>query len=100
MVARTGGRLLEPRAATTFAGTSIPVAVLPACRILPRNLIALSPGRPGLRRRRDLAVRLNRQLHDAQVVAERIAQTKIDSVRVLSRLLGHLDAAGLQSLVG
>src|SRR3982074_1623627 len=100
MVARTGGRLLDPRAATTFAGTSIPAAVFPAARILVRNLIALSPGRPGLGRRRGLPVWLKGQLHDAQVVAERVAQSEVDPVRVLGRLLGDLDTAGLQGLVG
>src|ERR1700687_3739607 len=100
MVPVTGGRLLDPRAATTFAGTSIPAAVFPAARILVRNFIALSPGRPGLGRRRHLPVWLNRQLHYAQVVAERVAQPEVDAVRVLGRLLGDLDTAGLQGLVG
>src|ERR1700682_3871041 len=101
MVARTGGRLLDPRAATTFAGTSIPAAVFPAGRILVRNLISLLCSRrlrfgPG----RGLPVGLKRQLHDAQMVAEGIAQPEVDAVGVLGRLFGNLDAAGLQSLVG
>src|SRR6266849_10475844 len=70
MVARTGGRLLDPRAATTFAGTSIPAAVFPAGRILVRNLIVLCPGRLCLGPDRGLPVGLARQLDDAQVVAK------------------------------
>src|SRR5216684_963814 len=100
MVARTGGRLLDPSAATTFAGTSMPAAVFPAGRILVRNLIASGLGRLGLGRRRDLPVWLDRQLHDAQVIAEWVAQSKVDAIRVFSRLFGDLDAAGFQSLVG
>src|SRR6266571_5260321 len=41
MVTWTGGRLLEPSPSTTFGGTSIPAAVLPADRSLVRNLIAV-----------------------------------------------------------
>src|ERR671937_1208921 len=37
MVTRTAGRLLDPSPATTLGGTSMPVAVLPAWRILVRN---------------------------------------------------------------
>src|ERR1700674_3542800 len=99
MVARTGGRLLDPRAATTFAGTSIPAAVFPAGRILVRNLIALlCPRRLHLGPGRDLPVRLKRQLHDAQMVAEGIAQPEVDAVGMLGRLFGDLDTAGLQCL--
>src|SRR5260370_19800843 len=96
MVARTGGRLLDPRAATTCAGTSTPAAVLPAGRILVRNLIALRPGRLGLGPDRGLPG----ELHDAQVVAERVAETEVDAIRVLGGLFGDFDPAGLQRLVG
>src|SRR6267142_5178561 len=101
MVARTGGRLLDPRAATTFAGTSIPVAVLPACRILPRNLIALCLCRPGSRRVECLGqtVVANRQLHDANVIAERVAQSEVGAVEVLLRFRRDLDAARLEGRV-
>src|SRR5450759_738280 len=101
MVARTGGRLLEPRAATTFAGTSIPAAVLPDCRILVRNLIAaLCLSR--LRRIQGLghAVVTGRELHDADVVAEGIAEPEVGAIEVLFRLRSELDAATLQRLVG
>src|SRR5919201_277176 len=37
MVTRTAGRLLDPSPATTLGGISMPVAVLPAWRILVRN---------------------------------------------------------------
>src|SRR5258708_16586749 len=101
MVARTGGRF-EPRAATTFAGTSIPAAVLPEGRILVRNLIALCLGRLGLWRVEGLGqpVVANRQLDDADVVAERVANPEVGSVKVLFRLGGELDAARLERLVG
>src|ERR1700674_5069960 len=39
MVTRTSGTLVEPNASTTFGGTSMPAAVLPAANILVRNLI-------------------------------------------------------------
>src|SRR6267143_820770 len=101
MVARTGGRLLEPRAATTFAGTSIPVAVLPACRILPRNFMSLYLCRAGFRRIEGLrqTVVANCQLHDSNVIAERVAQPEVGAVEVLLRLRGDLDAARLERLV-
>src|SRR5260370_39515300 len=101
MVARTGGRF-EPRAAPTFAGTSIPAAVLPEGRILVRNLIALCLGRLGLWRVESLGqpVVANRQLDDADVVAERVANPEVGSVKVLFRLGGELDAARLERLVG
>src|SRR5258708_34966034 len=93
MVAVTGGRF-DPRAATTFAGTSIPAAVLPEGRILVRNLIALCLGRLGLWRVESLGqpVVANRRLDDADVVAERIANPEVGSVKVLFRLRGGLDA--------
>src|SRR5258708_9936930 len=101
MVARTGGRF-EPRAATTFAGTSIPAAVLPEGRILVRNLIALCLGRLRFRRVEGLAqpVVANRQLDDADVVAERVADPEVGSGKVLFRLGGALHAARLERLVG
>src|SRR5258708_35142321 len=101
MVARPGGRF-EPRAATTSAGTSIPAAVLPEGRILVRNLIALCLGRLGLWRVESLGqpVVANRRLDDADVVAERIANPEVGSVKVLFRLGGELDAARLERLVG
>jgi hypothetical protein len=37
IVTRTGGRLPAPRASTTSAGTSKPIAVLPSCRIVVRK---------------------------------------------------------------
>src|SRR5437867_437473 len=43
-VTRTFGRLPEARLSTTFAGTSMPVAVLPACKSLTRNLIVVTDG--------------------------------------------------------
>jgi hypothetical protein len=43
IVTRTGGRLPAPRPATTVDGTSMPVAVLPACSTVVRNLIRRSP---------------------------------------------------------
>ena len=49
-------------------------------------------------RRRDLPVWLNRQLHDAQVVAEGVAQPEVDAVRVLRRLLGDFDTAGAKAV--
>src|ERR1700694_2237349 len=101
MGARPGGRLLDPRAATTFAGTSIPAAVFPAGRILVRNLIALlCPRRLRFGPGRGLPVGLKRQLHYAQVVAEGIAHPAVDAVGMLGRLFGTLDAACLQCLVG
>src|SRR6267378_1025086 len=101
MVARTGGRLLEPRAATTFAGTSIPVAVLPACRILPRNFISLYLCRAGFRCVEGLrqAVVAHRQLHDSNVIAERVAQPEVGAVEVILRLRGDLNAPRLQCVV-
>lgn len=42
--ALTGGRLPAPRPATTSSGTRIPVAVLPLCSILARNLMRNYPG--------------------------------------------------------
>src|SRR3972149_3051773 len=39
MVTRTGGRLPDPRAATTSSGTRIPVAVLPPSSIVARNFM-------------------------------------------------------------
>src|SRR5260370_32190040 len=101
MVARTGGRLLDPSAAPTFAGTPTPAAVFPAGRILVRNLIALlSPGRLGLGPGRGLSVWLTRQLHDTKVIAERVAKPKVDAIRVLSRLLRDFHASGFQRLIG
>src|SRR5258705_12987453 len=102
MVTRTGGRLLEPRAATTFAGTSMPAAVFPAARILVRNFMSLCLCRAGFRRieRLGQAVVANRQLHDSNVVAERVAEAEVGAVEVLLRLGGDLDAAPLQGLVG
>src|SRR5260370_8447222 len=101
MVRRTVGRF-ERRAATTFAGTSIPAAVLPEGRILVRNLIALCLGRLGLWRVESLGqpVVANRQLDDADVVAERVANPEVGSVKVLFRLGGELDPARLERPVG
>src|SRR5260370_42529327 len=93
MVRRTVGRF-ERRAATTFAGTSIPAAVLPEGRILVRNLIALCLGRLGLWRVESLGqpVVANRQLDDADVVAERVANPEVGPGKVRFRLGGELDA--------
>src|SRR4029077_8371150 len=101
MVARTGGRF-EPRAATTFAGTSIPAAVLPLSRIFVRNLIALRLGRLGFWRVQRLgqSVVPNRQLDDTDVVAEGIANAEVGSVEVLFWFRGELDTPGLERLVG
>src|SRR6266566_6874544 len=101
MVTRTGGRLLEPRAATTFAGTSMPAAVFPAARILVRNFMSLCLCRAGFRRveRLGQTVVANRQLHDSNVIAERVAQPEVGSVEVLLRLRGDLNAARLERLV-
>src|SRR5260370_38362144 len=101
MVARTGGRL-NRKGATTVAGTSTPAAVLPESRILVRNLIALCLGRLRFRRVEGLGqpVVANRQLDDADVVAERVANPEVGSVKVLFRLGGELDAARLERLVG
>src|ERR1700682_1566466 len=99
MVARTGGRLLDPRAATTFAGTSIPVAVFPACRILVRNLIAGLGFRPGdfsALQRLWYTVVGSRELNDSEVVAKRVADSEIGAVEMLFRLRGELDALRLQ----
>src|SRR5947208_14872564 len=59
MVTRTGGRLLGPRLSRTWVGTRIPVAVLPARRILARNFMnahlsgwkRFAPYRPHVRNR-------------------------------------------------
>src|SRR3989454_478723 len=59
MVTRTGGRLLGPRLSRTWVGTRIPVAVLPARRILARNFMdahlsgwkRIAPYRPHVRNR-------------------------------------------------
>src|SRR5262249_22015592 len=40
-VTRTGGRRPAPRASTIFAGTSIPVAVFPACSRVVRKVIVV-----------------------------------------------------------
>src|SRR5712671_1634073 len=101
MVTRTGGRLLEPRAATTFAGTSMPAAVFPAARILVRNFMSLCLCGAGFRRVERLrqTVVADRQLHDSNVVAERVAQPEVGAVEVILRLGGDLDAARLERLV-
>src|SRR5258706_12398758 len=101
MVTRTGGRLLEPRAATPFAGTSMPAAVFPAARILVRNFTSLCLCRAGFRRVEGLgqAVVANRQLHDSNVVAERVAQAEVGAVEVVLRLGCDLDAAPFDRLV-
>src|SRR5215212_1295936 len=44
--------------------------------------------------------RPRRGLHDADVVAERVAQAAVDAVEALGRLVGELDALGLELLVG
>src|SRR5258706_7482024 len=101
MVTRTGGRLLEPRAATPFAGTSMPAAVFPAARILVRNFMSLCLCRAGFRRVEGLgqAVVANRQLHDSNVVAKRVAQPEVGAVEVVLRLGCDLYAAPLERLV-
>src|SRR5258706_15067871 len=100
MVTRTGGRLLEPRAATPFAGTSMPAAVFPAARILGRNFMSLCLCRAGFRRVEGLgqAVVANRQLHDSNTLAERAAQPEDSAVEVIIRLRGDVDAARLERL--
>ena len=44
--------------------------------------------------------RPGRRLDDADVVAERVAQPAVDAVEALGRLVGELDALGLELLVG
>jgi len=51
-------------------------------------------------RRRRLCLRVRGELHDADVVAERVAQPAVDAVEALGRLVGELDALGLELLVG
>ena len=59
------------------------------------------PARPGRRTARGWGVqRLGGRLDEAHVVAERVAQAAVDAVEVLGRLLGELDALGLELLVG
>src|SRR5947209_18869908 len=54
----------------------------------------------GLRRRRGDLLRRRRQLHDPDVIAERVTQSAVDPVELLGRLLSELDAPGEQRLVG
>src|SRR5438105_14993244 len=94
MVTFTSGRLVDPSASTTLAGTSTPVAVLPARRTLVRI---------ALRLRRLLGSELVRgrgELDDPYVVAEWVADADVGAVFVLGQLRGELHAFGFELCCG
>src|SRR5713226_4629654 len=80
----------------------MPAGVLPETRILVRNLIPRCLGRLRFWRVESLGqpVVANCQLDDADVVAERVADPEVGSVKVLCRLRGELNAASRERLVG
>lgn len=58
-----------------------------------------SPGRCRVLRRRLLDLRCGFELHDANVISERIAEADIYAVALLDRSLGELDALGEERLI-